>query len=344
MKRYKFQSYLPNQLLKFYLLHKTKLFLLYGLWIISITNAFAANNACVIHAQGGLLDKFIGDFASIAVSLGAKSDQYAHWIFWLLFAFEFMWQLVIKKVFAGDIEKLWLFFFTRMILGMFFAKYIINLELYKGIISFFATFGSELAKINFKITDGGASLFHGLTPSMIISYFSCVADAVHAVTDGSGVISYITLKVFFAIMLIIVFMLLLVLAFVLIKVLFQTYILLYAGFILVGFAGSSWTMNYWQRYLQAISAMAIKFMIITVLMGFIQAESVNWMTQISNARGSIQGLAGALISILGETTIFTLIAYQLPEWAGTVLAGEVRIRLNDQMTGVSGFMSGNGER
>lgn len=298
--------------------------------------AFGYADAVCQTQSGGTLDQIINMFASdnLRNTWQSKITQITQWVFYTLFALEFMWQLAVKKVFAGDIEKLWVFFFTRAILCLFYAHYLINISFYQGIISYIANLGSDLS--GFTLNIGAGNNFSTLSPSAIISNFSCVSDTIHQLSDATPGISYITTKLTLAIMQVVLFLILAFIAYTVMKILFQTYFLLYAGFILAGFAGSSWTFNFWQKYLQSISYVAIKFLATCFIMGGLMQQMGLWTSQIANASGDVSILAGILLRILGSSIIIALAIYQLPEWAANSLAGQINLSFDV----VTSFMSG----
>ena len=216
---------------------------------------------------GGLLDTLVSLFGKTASNWQTHINPIAKRTFFILFGMEFMWQLAVKKVFAGDVEKLWVFFFTRVVLCFFFAKYIVDVRLYQQIIEYFASLGSQISGYSLSLSPGGN--FGNLGPSEIISNFACIADSIHKITDNTGTFQYITLKLSLAMVQVFLFVVLSILAFDLMKVILQAYFVLYAGFILTGFAGSSWTMSFWQRYMQVVFAIGIKFLTVCFLLGIL---------------------------------------------------------------------------
>jgi P-type conjugative transfer protein TrbL len=287
--------------------------------------------------SGGILDNIVNQFGNVALVWQVQINPIAKKIFFTLFGMEFMWQLMIKKVFAGDIEKLWVFFFTRSVLCFFFAKYLVNIKLYEGIILYISHLGSSLSGFSLNINSNNS--FPILGPSEVISSFSCVADSIHQLTDTTGALQFITTKFSLAIMQVMLFVVLTFIAYCLMKVIVQAYFLIYAGFMLTGFAGSSWTMNFWQRYLQSVSAIAIKFFAVCLIMGVLITKMHQWSIAINQAQNAVD-LAAIILQVLGSAIIIALVAYQLPEWAATALAGQ--IHLERSMSAVSNFMSGIG--
>jgi P-type conjugative transfer protein TrbL len=296
-------------------------------------------------APGGVLDNIVTQFANAGNTWQTKINPIAKKIFFILFGMEFMWQLVVKKVFAGDIEKLWVFFFTRTVLCFFFAKYIINVELYQQIIEYFASLGGATSGYTLSLSAG--QNFKNLGPSEIIGNFSCISQAISNVSDGTGALDYITLKLTLAIIQVVLLLVLSLTAFYIIKVILQAYFLLYAGFILTGFAGSSWTKSFWQRYLQAVSGVAIKFLTVSFLLGVLMVQMKGWATDITAAK-DIVALGAVILKVLGSAVIIGLLCGELPEWAASVLAGNVSMQFGEGMTSavntVSGVISGGVDR
>jgi P-type conjugative transfer protein TrbL len=285
---------------------------------------------------GGVLDNLVIEFGKAASLWQSQINPLAQHLFFILFGMEFMWQLVINKVFMGDVEKIWLMFFARVVLGFFFAKYIINVHLYQQIIEYFAMLGGRIS--GFALNINSNNTFNVLGPSEIISNFSCIADVIHQVTDNVGSLDYITLKFSLAIMQVLLFVVLAYLSFYLIKVILQAYFLLYAGFILTGFAGSSWTRSFWQRYVEAIAGIAIKFLAVSFLLGILTAQIKHWATDINQATDIVQ-LSGVVLRVLGSAIIITLLSHQLPEWASSVLAGNINMQFASQLINVARSVS-----
>ena len=132
---------------------------------------------------------------------------------------------------------------------------------------------------------------------------------------------------------VLLFVVLSFIGFYLIKVILQTYFLLYAGFILTGFAGSSWTTSFWQRYIQAISGMAIKFLAVSFLMGILTSQIKGWAIDINTANNIID-LAAVVLKVLGSAIIIALLSHELPEWAASTLASNINMRFTSQLDAV----------
>ncbi|MCC2624517.1 MAG: conjugal transfer protein TrbL [Burkholderiales bacterium] len=286
-----------------------------------ICSTYADVPTCVIKG-GGILDDILLQFGNAATSWQNTIEPIAKKFFFILFGMEFMWQLTVKKVFAGDIEKLWVFFFTRTVLCFFFARYLVNIEMYRGIIEFLSGLGSSLGGFSLNMKTGSG--LNTLGPSAVISNFSCMADMIHTATDQTGTFDYITLKITLAIIQVLLFIVLIFIAYYLMQIILQAYLIIYGGFIFAGFAGSSWTRNYWERYISATISVGIKFFVVCLIMGVLNAQMKNWATDINQAvNADLTVLAGVICRVFVTAVIISLALWQMPDWLASTLSGQI---------------------
>lgn len=289
------------------------LFLISGL-------SYAAGTACIVKG-GGILDGLLMQFGNVTNQWQDVINPLTKKIFFILFGMEFMWQLTVKKVFAGDVEKLWVFFFTRTVLCFFFAKYLVNIALYRDVIMYFTELGSKLGGFSLNIHGGSIAT---LGPSEVMSNFSCLADMIHTATDQSGTISFIAVKLTLAIIQVLLFLTLIFIAFYLMRIVLQAYLIIYIGFLFAGFAGSSWTFAYWQRYLSAVIAVGIKLFIVCLIMGVLNGEMKSWANDINRAtEQGLDILMGVILHVFGTSVIIALSIWQLPEWFAATVTGQL---------------------
>ena len=88
--------------------------------------------------------------------------------------------------------------------------------------------------------------------------------------------------------------------------------------------------------------MALQFFTQCILLGVFKIESEGWIGLLNHAHGDLIQLFGAFIHMLGMSTMFLFFIRTMPSWVGNTLAGEIRLQLNDKLSGVAGFMSGGG--
>ena len=100
----------------------------------------------------------------------------------------------------------------------------------------------------------------------------------------------------------------------------ESYIIVAAGFIFVGFGGSRWTAPYVERYIGLGVATGVKIMLLYLLIGTGMNLSVDWMTDAQKIAASASPAMSAL-EIMGASIIFMMLCWQIPKLFAAVLGG-----------------------
>ena len=100
----------------------------------------------------------------------------------------------------------------------------------------------------------------------------------------------------------------------------ESYIIVAAGFIFVGFGGSRWTAPYVERYIGLSVATGVKIMLLYLLIGTGMNLSVDWMTDAQNIASNASPAMSAL-EIMGASIIFMMLCWQIPKLFAAVLGG-----------------------
>jgi type IV secretion system protein TrbL len=100
----------------------------------------------------------------------------------------------------------------------------------------------------------------------------------------------------------------------------ESYIIVAAGFIFVGFGGSRWTAPYVERYIGLGVATGVKIMLLYLLIGTGMNLSVDWMTDAENIASNSSPAMSAL-EIMGASIIFMMLCWQIPKLFAAVLGG-----------------------
>jgi type IV secretion system protein TrbL len=100
----------------------------------------------------------------------------------------------------------------------------------------------------------------------------------------------------------------------------ESYIIVAAGFIFVGFGGSRWTAPYVERYIGLGVATGVKIMLLYLLIGTGMNLSVGWMTDAENIAVNASPAMSAL-EIMGASIIFMMLCWQIPKLFAAVLGG-----------------------
>jgi type IV secretion system protein TrbL len=100
----------------------------------------------------------------------------------------------------------------------------------------------------------------------------------------------------------------------------ESYIIVAAGFIFLGFGGSRWTAPYVERYIGLGVATGVKIMLLYLLIATGMSLSVGWMTEAQKiASDSSPGMSA--LEIMGASIIFMMLCWQIPKLFAAVLGG-----------------------
>ncbi len=318
----------------------------------SINDVFAAGT-CSLSSSGGALDIFLGDFFNQTSNWNSYLSNIAIKLYWFWFTAELLYQITFKKVLANDVNKLWYFIMIRTFTGYMFATIFVDPAFYTGIINYFVKIGSAAG--GFAITPNSSNPFSSLSPSAVMDTGACIWDSAWkvvgevktgwwptdnvklAITVGLPIIA-ITLAVY---------ILAAIMAFTLFMTALEAYIVMNAGVILCGFAGSSWTMGFWNKYLSYVGGVAIRLFVMCLILSVIQKLLINDLSGLSitaadQSIDALPALMGAMIKLLIDVLICTFLVVKVPAMAGSMLTGTVNSGLGDVISGASMVLAGAG--
>jgi type IV secretion system protein TrbL len=100
----------------------------------------------------------------------------------------------------------------------------------------------------------------------------------------------------------------------------ESYIVVSAGFIFLGFGGSRWTAPYVERYIGLAVSVGVKIMILYLLIGSGMVLSNGWLVVAVNVPGAPSPSMSAL-DIMGAALIFMAVCWQAPKLIAGVIGG-----------------------
>jgi type IV secretion system protein TrbL len=118
----------------------------------------------------------------------------------------------------------------------------------------------------------------------------------------------------------------------------ESYVVVAAGLIFLGFGGSRWTAPYVERYIGLGVAIGVKIMLIYLLIGAGMSLSVDWMNQ-AQAVASAASPAMSALEIMGASVIFMMLCWQIPKLFSAVLGGSPALSGGDLIS-TGGFVGG----
>lgn len=325
--------------------------LVFLILFLFVNNGFAGT--CSLSSSSGALDIFLNDFYTNASRWQQTLLPIAVKLYWFWFTAELLYQITFKKVLANDTNKLWYFLMIRVFTGYMFASIFVDPAFYSGIIQYFVNLGGQAG--GFQITPVAGNPFGSLSPSAVMDTGSCVWNSawkvVGEVKTGWWPTDNIKLAVTVGLPIIAITIAVYVLAAIMALALFMTalesYIVMNAGIILCGFAGSSWTQGFWNKYLSYVGGIAIRLFVMCLILGIIQKLLISDLSGLSIvvADGGIDALPalmGGMIKLLIDVLICTFLVVKVPTMAGSMLTGTVNSGLGDVIKGASMMLAGAG--
>lgn len=253
---------------------------------------------------------------------------YANTLFGMLAVIEFAWSAAVMLLEKSDLQS-WTAALVRKVmwLGAFYALLL------------YGRFWIPAITDSFEIIGQNAAGTGPMSPSDVFSRGIDLAGALMATSSSAAFFTNLGTSLTMVVTGIIT-----ALAFIAITVQFvvamvESYIIVAAAFIFVGFGGSRWTAPYVERYIGLGVSNGVKIMLLYLLIGTGMNLSVDWMTEAENIASNSSPAMSAL-EIMGASIIFMMLCWQIPKLFAAVLGGSPALSGGD-LIGTSAFLAGS---
>ncbi len=118
----------------------------------------------------------------------------------------------------------------------------------------------------------------------------------------------------------------------------ESYILVAAAFVFLGFGGSHWSSSYVERYIALAVSIGVKIMLLYLLISTGMNVSQGWVTQAESVATSTQPATDAF-SIMGSALIFAALCWHIPKLLAGILGGSPSLNGGDVVSTI-GTMRG----
>lgn len=304
---------------------------------------------------GGVFDNIVNGFGNTSSNWANKNMGLATKIFWAISFFEFAYQAAFKKLLPGEIQKLWVWILTRCLLIYLFAKFVLDINLYSDIINWLIELGADMGgvsmsggagKINYSVSQLWSTLYDMWSPMVYI---------ILGASAGAGALSTTTGMFLLYMAMAIIFVMFAMIATVTLTIV-EMYLILFGGCFFTAFAGSSWTKNYWEKYLTYCVAVGVRLMFTCIILGVISSQwsdTSQWLIEIKtpsltdpsswanfNVWEAVKSVMTNLISMLGVMIIDMVLLITIPAKAASLLNGAVSAGLGEAIGAAAMGLSG----
>jgi type IV secretion system protein TrbL len=283
--------------------------------------------AQIAHAQtspSAMLDQF----RAVRMTWLSTASTYANRLFGLLAIIEFAWTAAILVLERTDLQG-WTAALIRkmMFIGAFFALLNFGADWIPRIINSFQIIGQT------------ASGLGSLAPTdILVQGLNITGNLLSGAASSGWMGNFGTaLSLVFAALL--AFLAFLGLTVQLVVTLVESYLVVGAGFIFLGFGGSRWTAPYVERYIALAVSTGVKVMVLYLLLGAGLTLTNEWVVAARAIPGSAEPAVDAL-DIAASAVLLLMICWNVPKFTAGILGGTPAFTGGDAVGTVGGLAQG----
>jgi len=264
---------------------------------------------------------------------------YANKLFGLLAVIDFTWAMIVLFLERHELEG-WIAGFLKklMTISFFYALLINQSTWFPAIINSFVQIGQQAGGVSGYLNPSSI-LWTGVQISGAI-LAACLPSASASATAGGivgvlvpGAGAALTAASLIPALIALFCALLIFLAYVVITLTFimatvESYVVMSAGLIFLGFGASRWTVPYTERYISLVVSTGVRLMVLYMIIGLGQTLSNTWVQEASQIALSTAGLQ-SLFGLLASVIVFMALAWQVPKLASSVLQGSLQMGSSD---------------
>lgn len=310
-----------------------KLFFFFTL-LLFFQNVFAAN---------GPYDVILQMYSDMTSVWAVKLLPLVRYIFWSLATIELLHQIGLKKIFTTDFSKLGSFLMIRYISIALFSYIFLDIHFYTSIIDWFSNIGADLGGVKLLSNNGN---IHYSVSTLFDILWNNYSTIVYSLLGAVGVSSIFSTAIAnFLLLIAAIILICIIITCIVVEItIIEAYIVLFGGFILVGFAGSSWTLNYWQKYLSYVGGLALRLFLTSAIIGLIISQFDNPTINAAISVTSITSISSIIVPLIVMLAVLALnlaILLTIPSKASSLLNGQVNASLGE-LVGAAGFALSGG--
>lgn len=251
---------------------------------------------------------------------------YAQRLFWFLAFIEFAWSAIALALDKTDLQS-WVAGLVRkmMWIGAFYTLLVNGSTWIPNILDSFEQIGQ-----------GASGLGAPISPSGVFIQGLDVAGSLLAGASGSAFLSGdIASALLCAVGALLIFVSYVIITINLVVTLVESYLVVSAGYIFLGFGGSRWTAPYTERYIGLGVSIGIKLLVLYCVIAAGQALGTGWNAEASGI-GTSTTPAKTALDVIGGALIYMMCCWQIPKLFGAVIGGSPALTGGDLvMTGTA---------
>ena len=241
-------------------------------------------------------------------------------LFKLLAVVDFAWTCISVALEKSDVQALVASLIKKlMTIGMFYSLLVFAPTWFPKIIQSFVQIGG--------VASGTPT---PLNPSDIFKMGATIAGTLlsAAATQTSLLTSFASsIALIFAAAVILVSYVVITVHFVMAMV--ESYLLVGAGYIFLGFGGSRWTTPYAEKYVSQVVSIGARIMVLYLIIGLGQQFATQWLATAQIAAVGATGSLSLSWTLASQVAIYAVIAWTVPKLVSNVIGGTLSASAGD---------------
>src|SRR6266478_9061901 len=261
-----------------------------------------------------ILNDIVRDYEAISTSWFSALGPIAHRIFWILVAIQLTWSAIWwvldREDGLGVLSSL-----LRQVLaiGFFYALLLNGGAWIPAIIQGFSRAGAR------------ASGVADLSPTGVFDQGLALANQILNAVEGLGLLEGVFPSLVAALTALVVVVSFAIIAAQLVVALVESFIVIGAGVLFVGFSGARWTKFLTERYLSYVASISVKLFVLYLIMGVGMGIAARWVSVLN--RGGFSPIP--FFYVMGGSLVFLFLTWHIPSVAAAMMVGSVHFSLAD---------------
>src|SRR5437879_5077268 len=261
-----------------------------------------------------ILNDIVRDYQSVSGAWFTALLPIAQAVFWTLVLIEVIWSAIWWAVDREDgIGVVAALLRKVLAVGFFYALLLNGGAWIPAIIQGFSQAGAR------------ASGVADLSPTGVFDQGLALANQILNAVEGLGLLESVFPSLVAALTALVVVVSFAIISAQLLVALVESFIVIGAGILFVGFSGARWTQFFTERYLSYVASVGVKLFVLYLIMGVGMGIAARW--------GPVLGRGGfspiPFFYVMGGSLVFLFLTWHIPSVAAAMMAGAVHLSLAD---------------
>ncbi len=261
-----------------------------------------------------ILNDIVRDYESVTTAWFTSLFPIAQDVFWTLVLIELIWSAIWWVVDREDGLGVVTALLRKVLAVGFFYAFLLNGGTWtRAVIRGFSQAGSA------------ASGLADLSPSGVFDQGLALANKILNAVEGLGILESVFPSIVASLTALVVVVSFAIIAAQLLVALVESFIVIGAGVLFIGFSGARWTKFFTERYLSYVASVGVKLFVLYLIMGVGTSIAARWVSVLDH--GGFSPIP--FFYVMGGSLVFLFLTWHIPSVAAAAMVGTVHLSLAD---------------